>query len=411
MVSLKEAYTILQSQTLTPKIQEVQLFEALHQILAEDIFCQRDLPAFNNSAMDGYVVSEIAQSYEVLDSILAGEAAIKSIPQGKCYKIMTGAIIPSNAIAVIPFENANLNNNTMQPTLPISPNQHIRFQGEDYKPTQPLLLKSQILDYSSLSLLASQGIHTIKIYQKPKIAIFASGDELKEPWEEAQPHQIYNTNGIIYHSLLQSFGFQAQYLGILPDDKATLQAKIQSFQDFDIVFTSGGASMGEADFFREILQTLGAEFLIDKIKLKPGHPTLIAKLNQTLIFSLPGNPLSGALNLITLAIPTLFSLTSNSPCFIQSIKAINQESFSLKPNRSNMILGYFDGTTFKAHQQGKYSSGSLSPLFHSNAIAIFTPEVSEVLESSHIHIIPIPHTMGIQQKIIFNEKLNFFRQK
>ncbi|ANV98372.1 hypothetical protein BBW65_05975 [Helicobacter enhydrae] len=403
MITLQEAYEVLFSLTLDLKTQSQNIFQAQGSILAQDIFAKRDFPVFSNSAMDGYAVSEIADSYTITHTIYAGEAHQHILKQGECCKIMTGAMIPSNTLAIIPFENAHLQDNTITPTHPITPKQHIKFQGQEYRQNDPILARGTRLAYPELSLLASEGLHTINTYQKPKIAIYASGNELKEPWEEAQDHQIYNINATAYHSILSSFDFHSSYQGILPDCKTSLLQAIDDFRAFDIVLTSGGASVGEADYFEEALKLSGAEILFHGIRLKPGRPMLLARLHSTLIFSLPGNPLSGICNLLTLGIPALQKLSNAKHYVPQTIQAEITQDLTLKSKRSNMVFGMFDGRYFEVYQNGRYGSGDILPLLKCNAIAIFDESVSFVPKGTNLQILPTRYQFGTQESMQTNQ--------
>ena len=394
MISLKQAYDIAFSQTLQKTTQEVEIFKSLNKILAQDLYCTRNLPAFSNSAMDGYVVSEIAQSYKLTKTILAGEIPPNHIPQGECFKIMTGAKVPINALLVIPFENATLCNNLMTPNQTLKANANIKIEGEECKKGEILLKKGERLTYSNLSLIASQGVNKLKVFSPLKIAIYSSGDEVVELGESAEEQQIYNINGLAYHSLLRSYGFSPCYQGILSDKLEAIEREIEKFENFDAVFTSGGASVGEADFFEKALLARGAEILFHGINLKPGRPMLMARLNKTYIFSLPGNPLSGLLNLNTIVLPSLFALQGATSFFPCSLKAKNKNTFRLKSGRSNMILGDFDGKFFKAYNSGKYGSGAVLPIKESNAIAIFDEKFEIIEENQEIKILLLPYSFG-----------------
>lgn len=386
MISFRDAYLTLLNQKLKLKTQKTSLFSAYGKVLAKDILVLRNLPPFSNAAMDGYAVSEIAQEYVLKGAIFAGERSGEPILPHHCIKIMTGAVIPSNSLAVIPFEHTKIEGEKMIPLYPIKENQNIKFCGEDYKQGEPLLSCGERLDFASLSLLASQGISEVWTFQAPKIAIFSSGDEVKEPWEKAEDFQIYNTNAIAYHAILQENGWKSEYRGILPDCKEKLTQAVRDFEQYDIVLTSGGASVGEADFFEEVLRENQAEILFHGINLKPGRPMLVAKLGDTLIFSLPGNPLSGALNLITLVIPALRALCKEQKFEPLMIEATMKGDLMLKGKRTHMILGFFDGEFFSPFGDGKYGSGSLVPLQHSNAIAIFDEGVNQIGDQASISI-------------------------
>lgn len=386
MISYQDACLILREQKLKLESQVGRLFDSCGKVLVDDVIVSRDLPVFSNSAMDGYAVSEIAQDYLLGGKIFAGQEESPNIPPHHCIKIMTGAMIPSNTIAVIPLEHAKIQEGKMIPLLPIKQDQHIRFCGEDYKRGDLLLSAGSRLDFASLSLLASQGMNEICTYRSLKIAIFSSGDELREPWQRAQKFQIYNTNAIAYHAILQDHGFSSDYLGILPDRKDELLEAIERFGQYDIVFTSGGVSVGEADLFQEVLKESGAEILFHGVNLKPGHPLLAGRLGDTLIFSLPGNPLSGALNLMILIIPILHKLAKDQTPRSSWIKAKIRGDLELKGKRSHMVLGTFDGEFFTPFKRGKYGTGSLLPLQNSNAVAMFDEGVTEILDGESVLI-------------------------
>lgn len=400
MISLKNAYEILLSQKHANSIEEVDIFHSLGRILAEDIIATRNLPAFSNSAMDGYVVSEIAKSYKITHTILAGDTPPHTIPQGECYKIMTGAKTPSNALSVIPFENAHQEGKVMIPSQEIKAQANIKLEGEECKKDEALLKKGERLNYRTLSLIASQGISSLKVFSPLKIAIYASGNEVVELGSKASEEQIYNVNGITYHSILSSYGFEASYKGILSDELEKVKEEVKKFRDYDVVFTSGGASVGEADFFERALREEGAEILFHGINLKPGRPMLVGKMENTFIFSLPGNPLSGMLNLITLVLPSLFALSGANSILPSYIQATNKKQFSLKSGRSNMILGSFDGEFFEAYRGGKYGSGSILPIKESNAIVLFGESVEDVKEGERIKILPLPFELKNGEKVL-----------
>lgn len=387
MISFNDALLILFNQELKLQSKKTALFDAFGKVLSENILALRNLPPFSNSAMDGYAVSNIAKEYDLEGTIFAGQKGGKPIPSNHCVKIMTGAVIPSNTLAVIPFEQTKTENGKIIPLEPIKEGQNIKFCAEDYGQGELILASGERLDFASLSLLASQGISEILTYQAPKIAIFSSGDEVREPWEKAEDFQIYNTNAIAYHAILQENGLDSQYKGILPDCKEKLSKAIREFKQYDIVLTSGGASVGEADFFEEALIENQAKILFHGINLKPGRPMLSARLCDTLIFSLPGNPLSGVLNLITLVLPALKRLCKHQQFQSLKIQAKLKGDLMLKGKRTHMILGFFDGEFFTPFEGGKYGSGSLVPLQNSNAIAIFDEGLNQIANETQIPII------------------------
>lgn len=183
----------------------------------------------------------------------------------------------------------------------ISKGANIRKCGEEVARDSVLLEKGATLSADSLTLLATQGISYVKVFAPLKINVFASGDELKEIWEQADSYQIYNSNSTMIQAILKSYGFGSHYGGILSDNQNVIKRALES--PSDVIFTSGGASKGEADFIREVLEQSGAQMVLSGVQIKPGKPIMVAKLDSKFIVALPGNPLAGAVLLRLLIVP------------------------------------------------------------------------------------------------------------
>ena len=277
----------------------ISIFDSLGRVLAEDIICVKDLPAFNNSAMDGFAFSykNIGKTLQINSTIYAGMSIKPSLQDNECYKIMTGAQVPSDVDTIIPFENCiKYNDEEVVLDTNIKKGSALRLKGEEQKKGSILFTKNQTITSSHLAMLASQGINTIAVYKKISIAIFSTGDELKEPWEVANDDEIYNVNSTALISLLHEHGFQADYCGVIPDN---LQESIDYFKNmkkYDAIVTTGGISMGEADFVEEALKSNGFKEAFHGINIKPGRPTMMGTMEDTLVASMPGNPLAAYIN-------------------------------------------------------------------------------------------------------------------
>ncbi|MDE5603522.1 MAG: molybdopterin molybdotransferase MoeA [Helicobacter sp.] len=399
-LTLQEAIEVLDNakKSFLPNEEFLPLQECLGRFLAQNILCKKSLPAFDNSAMDGYAVNTAdgGNKVRISKSIFAGDIQEITLNQGECVKIMTGAKIPKNANCVIPFENIEgglkAENFILLPKN-LEANANIRKMGEEISLDSKLLNRGEALDENNLALLASQGIAYVKVFESLKISIFSGGNELKEPWEFSHSHQIYNSNATMILSTLQSFNLQAHYGGILPDKKEVLIQTLQ--KPYDIIFTTGGASKGEADFMYESLKKCGAEILINGIQIKPGKPIMVAKLGEKFIIALPGNPLAAAVLLRFLIIPFLRRLSGANKYYPQTLPLKNCDSFKLK-SRMNAMLGNIQNDGFYLTQKGKYNSGEILPLLKSNAIAIFDENCTEIQQGKEIKILPY--------KMLFSEK-------
>ncbi|PAF53710.1 hypothetical protein BKH42_04215 [Helicobacter sp. 13S00482-2] len=382
------------------KIIQKSIYKAFGEILVEDIFCKKSLPAFDNSAMDGYALrlSDLKKDIKIKGRILAGENALGlEILDGECMKVMTGAMIPKGTEVVVPFENVQLKNDEYIEVLgDFKSNANIRFKGEEKSIGEILAKKGDRLTHGLIGLIASQGINNVEVYQKVKIAVYSSGDEIIEPGENAQEHQIYNINAVSIIALLHSYGYDAQYLGVLKDDSDMLQKAIQTFHQHDIVITSGGASVGEADFFEKALKKCGADIKYHGINIKPGKAIMLGTLKQTFICSLPGNPLSAIINLNTMILPMIQRLSGANRFYPKPIFAKLKNPIRVKNGRVNMILGRYSNGEFEAYKGGKYGSNAISTIEECDSIAIIGEKVSEIQEELKI----LPYVMEFSDTML-----------
>lgn len=377
MISFTQALKLGTTLPRTNNTHKIKLFNAHNTILSSDIFATRALPAFNNSAMDGYAILLDDWGKECVcdGKILAGDNASHIIlTQGHTYKVMTGSMLPSNTQAVIQIEMAEEQNGKVSFTkakIPAKQGLNIRYKGEEIQRHSLLLNKGKRLNHLDLSILASQGISEIESFVPLKIGIFSSGDEVIEPHQKAKEYQIYNTNATSLYTLLDSRGFACSYEGILQDDKKALLKKIESFQTFDVIITSGGASVGDADLIKQALLELGGEFIFDGVNVKPGRHLAIATLGKTIIILLPGNPLALLLHTHTLILSILESLQGGSAFYPKSFTFSLDSALTLKANTTSALLGRIESSRFLPYNNGKIGSSSLATMWNNNAIALF----------------------------------------
>lgn len=396
MISFTQALKLGTALPQISRTHNLELFQAHNAILSQDIFASRPLPPFDNSAMDGYAI--LLQDYDRAclsrGKILAGDDSTHiTLTQGETYKVMTGSMLPRNTQAVIQIEMAQEQNGKVSFTKansPIKQGLNIRYKGEEIQQDSLLLRKGKRLNHLDLSILASQGISRIESFVPLKIGIFSSGDEVIEPHLKAKEHQIYNTNATSLYTLLHSRGFACSYEGILQDDKKALLEKIESFQDFDVVITSGGASVGDADLIKQALLELGGEFIFDGVNVKPGRHLAIATLGKTIIILLPGNPLALLLHTHTLILPILESMQGGSAFYPQSFTFSLDSALTLKSGTTSALLGVIESSRFLPYNNGKIGSSSLATMWKNNAIALFdnpSPKPMSYAKGSAIKVI------------------------
>ncbi|MFV0575402.1 MAG: molybdopterin molybdotransferase MoeA [Vibrio sp.] len=353
-------------------------------VLSEDIRSPIHVPPFDNSAMDGYAVRiadlETTTQLPIAGKSFAGQPFEGEWPQGTCVRIMTGAQIPAGCDAVIMQEQVTADENTADfvQALPLKSGQNIRPTGDDIAQDALVLPKGHRLTARDIPMIATLGIPAVNVFNKPKVAFFSTGDELKPLGTELKTGEIYDSNSYGIKVMLEKFGCEAIDLGVIPDDKALLkQAFENAQQQADVVITSGGVSVGEADYTKEILEELG-EIGFWKIAMKPGKPFAYGRLlptedrSEAIFCGLPGNPVSAMLTFYILVQPLLAKLAGHSEWQAQpNIPAIAQSTFKKAPGRTDYqrgiysinVQGQFEVTTTGNQSSGAFRSMSIANCF------------------------------------------------
>ncbi|WQY70043.1 molybdopterin molybdotransferase MoeA [Helicobacter pylori] len=380
MISFKEALKIHSSIPLKPlEIEVVSLFESIGHVLAEDIICTHALPKFNQSAMDGYgfKMQDLGKKTQVIQRIFAGDdVSALEVKENECVKIMTGAMVPKGIETIIPIE-CMLESHKDFALAPkdFKINANIRQKGENASLNSVLVPKNTRLNYGHIALIASQGFKEIKAFRKLKIALFSSGDELVPLGQNALECQVYDVNSVGIFNMLKNYN--THFLGVLKDDK-DLQLKILELQDYDVILSSAGVSVGDKDFFKDALKEKNALFYYEKVNLKPGKPVTLAQLNQSIIIGLPGNPLSCLVVLRVLILPLLERLSLNKDFKLKPFKAQINAPLKLKDKRVHLILGNYSNHQFIPYNNNRYESGAIQALARVDSIALIDEGVGLV---------------------------------
>jgi molybdopterin molybdotransferase len=403
-VCIKEALRTVREKITLISFEIVPLELANGRILAEDILATISLPPFNNSAMDGYGVklNDSCKKIKVIDTILAGDNNQIHIKEHECIKIMTGAKIPSSVEAVVPKEFVEIiDKNTIKLPNNIKKNQHIRFLGEDIKKGTQVLQKGQEINFASITILASQGISYIKVYRKPNICVFSSGEELKMHYENISEAQIYNSNTPTLQARVQELGCTITSVGMAKDSKESIKEHIKNSLHADLIITSGGVSVGDADFTKDAFMAFEMDFYFDSINIKPGKPTTFGKIGNTYILNLPGNPLAAAMIFEIFGTTILQKLKGSTNIFHNCIVTKIAEDLHNKKGRTTLIPGFFDGECFKP--ESKRLPGMVGVLNRCNSYIILGRNVEFIQKNTPIKIIPINWSFfSNQEKDLFN---------
>lgn len=286
------------------KSEEVSLIHADGRILGEDIYAPFDIPEFNRSTVDGYAVCSkdtfgVSESLpvflDVIGNVEMGEEAKQSIKSGQAVYVPTGGMIPQGADAVIMIEHVeNLDEQTIAVYHPVAPGENRIVQGEDFKKEQLMLEKGRRLGPQDIGALAAMGISKVSVFQRPKVAIISTGDEIVPPSEEIAIGQIRDINTYSLGALIEEFGGQITKRLLVKDCYNILKDRLESvLEDNDIILLSGGSSVGFKDMTAKVIDSLGEPgAFVHGVAVKPGKPTIIGKIKDTAVFGLPGHPVS-----------------------------------------------------------------------------------------------------------------------
>ena len=312
MISVEEALEILQSNLPERKVECVPFQESLGRVMAENLTATSDIPPFYRSSMDGYAVLAADVENPPVELRIAGESrAGGGIPgtlkSGEAIATMTGAPVPEGADAVQVIEQCEIIDGGRKVRIlkPVKAHENIAPRGSEAKAGNVVLAAGHRIGPAEIAVMATFGYGEVKVYGKPAVAIFATGDELVEFDQMPQPDQIRNSNAYCLASQLRLMGLEADYLGIVRDDREELRQKMLAGLERDVLIITGGVSMGEYDFVRDVFQDLELEILFSKVAIKPGKPTVFARRGNKLVFGLPGNPISALITFECFVRPVL----------------------------------------------------------------------------------------------------------
>ncbi|UVE16429.1 molybdopterin molybdotransferase MoeA [Pseudomonas sp. LS44] len=300
LLELAEATPISERETLP-------LGEARSRVLAAPLVADFDLPPWPNSAMDGYALRQadwLGEPLVVSQRIFAGQAP-EPLEAGSCARIFTGAPLPEGADCVEMQENVEiLADGRVRFLQPLKPGQHVRPQGQETRQGETVLNAGTRLGPVQLGLCATLGVAELQVLRQPRVAVLSTGDELVEPGQPLGPGQIYNSNRRLLCSLLEQLGCEVVDAGILPDDLALTRTKLGELSAVDLILSTGGVSVGEADFLGQALRE-GGELALWKLAIKPGKPLTFGHYQGVPVLGLPGNPASTLVTFALLARPYL----------------------------------------------------------------------------------------------------------
>jgi molybdopterin molybdotransferase len=358
--------------------------ESLNHILAEDVVSPSNVPNYNNSAMDGFAFkySEGIKMIKIIGTAFAGKPFNGEIKASECVRIMTGAVIPNGADTVVMQEKTVNKGEYINLLEAPKAGSNIRLAGEDLKKGQHVLVKGHKMNAADLGLLASLGIAEVATYRQLKVAFFSTGDELVSVGSPLKEGQIYDSNRYTIYGMLHQLNIEVVDLGAIPDNPSLLEdTLLKAAHENDVVITSGGVSVGEADYMKMLLAKHG-QVMFWKINMKPGRPLAYGKIGHAHYFGLPGNPVSTMVTFYQFVKQALLTLMG---CKIKPTPILKVECANVikkAKGRTEFQRGYLyeDDGTWKVKALINQGSGILSSMSEANCFIVL-PEESDGSEA------------------------------
>lgn len=377
--------------------EKVFLDDAVGRVLAEDIIADHNSPAYPTSAMDGYAFKFDDQSLERLKIqgvIPAGEYKDEEIVGGMCIKTFTGSLVCCGADTLIPIENVEVDGDEIVIKEEVPFGFSVRPVGENYKEGEVLIAKGAKLDFAEIGVLASLNVSQVRVQRKPKVAILSTGSEILDVGQkQTNPSQIRSSNQFTLAALAKKVGAEVHRSPLEKDDKETIERTIKdALAHSDIVVTTGGVSVGDYDFVKDILAGLDAEYITEGVTLKPGQHIKIVKVGKKYIFALPGFPYSSTVTFILYVIPMIRYMMGLEPS-LPLKKAKLQSTYKKKSKKTEIAVGnlHFVENEFLVDFKGKRagSSAILTNMLGAVALIMIDKESADIEAGSMVDFIDI----------------------
>lgn len=381
-IALEEALEILNKNTKALKSEVVSIKDSLKRVLYGDVKSKINNPPFNKSVFDGYAFKsedskgtskENPIELKIVDEIFAGMWPEIEIKHGEAVRIMTGAPIPVGADCVLKQEETERHGDLVKIFKEMKSYENISFMGEDIKIGETLIKKGKRLDYADLGIMASSGISEVLVYKKPRVSIISTGDEVCDINSTLKPGKIYDSNLYSLSARIEELGYNVLSMEHVGDNILKIGEAIEkAFEKSDIVFTTGGASVGEKDLMQKVSESIGFEKLFWKIKIKPGSAVVCSKRQEKILISLSGNPNAALTTFELLGKSVLKKLEGEEENInIKREKGVLMDSFNKKSPQRRFLRGnvIYDEKGAKVYiTQIKSGNGILSSLLNANCL-------------------------------------------
>jgi len=378
-------------------IETVGIFDALGRVLAEDIISPIDVPPHDNSAMDGYAFDGArlhgqALTLDIVGTALAGKAWQGQVGPGQCVKIMTGAIMPAGLDTVVPqeFTKPAGDARVSFAAQVVRAGDNRRLKGEDLMHGKPALAAGTRLGPAACGLLASLGIAQIAVRPRLRVAYFSTGDEILSLGEPPREGAVYDSNRYTVHGLLTRLGCEVIDMGVVRDDPALLEDAFRSAASkADAIITSGGVSVGEADFTKAMMAKLG-DVAFWRIAMRPGRPMAVGRIGSSVLFGLPGNPVAVMVTFLAFVRPALLKMMGARAESMPMLQARSLEPMRKKPGRTEYQRGLVsraDDGMLEVRTTGNQGSGVLSSMVAANGLIVLGHDQGSIAAGDAVDVL------------------------
>ena len=387
----KAREAILSCLSPVSETQTVGILSALGRVLAQDIVPAINVPAHDNSAMDGYAVrfSDLSgeTSLEDVGAALAGRPFEKKTKPGQCVRVMTGAVMPEGTDTVVIQEVVRRDGARVVIPPGQKQAQNVRYAGEDLKVGVPVLHPGKRLGPSELGLIASLGIAEVKVKRRLRVALFATGDELASIGTPLKEGEVYDSNRYTLSGMLMRLGVEIVDMGVVRDDPDALERAFVLASRQDAIVTTGGVSVGEADFTRQLMARLG-EVLFWKIAMRPGRPMAFGRIGDAFLFGLPGNPVAVMVTFYQFVRGALLHMAGATEIALPLLKAVAAENLRKVPGRTEYQRGilFRKGDEWAVRTTGQQGSGVLRSMSEANCFIVLEHERGKVAAGEPVQV-------------------------
>lgn len=384
-ISFWEARSIVLGEAKEQPAEVIPLSESLYRTLAEEVVSSEFIPPFNNSAMDGYALraddlKTVPATLKIIEDIPAGFIPKKTVDCGECASIMTGAPMPRGADTVVPTEcTENVSEETVRIVQSHQAGKNVRFKGQDVEKGRRVIDRGRIIIPPVLGILATLGYAKVSVRKKPRVAVITTGDELVDVLDTPTLGQIRDSNGPALGAQVAAAGGETVLLLRAGDRMESISETIHQAKAADILVFSGGVSVGACDYVKQVLEEAGMDLLFWRVRQRPGKPLAFGKLGHRLVFGLPGNPVSAAVNFEQYVRPTIAKMLGRSKILPPLHNAVLEGTTGKVKGIHFFVRGiaFFDNNGYlRVRETGLQSSNIYSSVLQANCI-VHLPESLE----------------------------------